>query len=112
MAQMSSVTAELKAVLSCPEAYAEPTSRLDSIETHISVVFLADKHAYKLKKPARYDFLDFSTLALREAACRDELRLNRRLAADVYLDVVPVVRRADGRIAVGGQGETADWLVK
>ncbi|HZL91212.1 MAG TPA: AAA family ATPase [Pirellulaceae bacterium] len=103
---------ELKAALARPEAYVEPTTRVETIETHISVVFLTDQFAYKLKKPVRYDFLDFSTLAKREAVCRDELRLNRRLAADVYLDVVPVVRRADAAIAVGGSGETIDWLVK
>jgi aminoglycoside phosphotransferase family enzyme/predicted kinase len=103
---------ELKAALARQEAYPERTNRVEIIETHISVVFLTDYFAYKLKKPVRFDFLDFSTPALREAACRDELRLNRRLAADVYLDVVPVVRRADGRIAVGGEGETVDWLVK
>jgi aminoglycoside phosphotransferase family enzyme len=103
---------DLKALLAHPEAYPEPTSRVESIETHISVVFLTDQHAYKLKKPVCYDFLDFSTLEKREAACREELRLNRRLAHDVYLDVVPVVRRSDGRIAVGGTGETVDWVVK
>ena len=95
-----------------PDAYPAPTSRVDPIETHISIVFLTDQFAYKLKKPVRYDFLDFSTLEKREAACHEELRLNRRLAKDVYLDIVPVVRRADGKFAVGGDGETVDWLVK
>ncbi len=104
--------AELTAALSRPDAYPEPTTRVETIQTHISVVFLTDRFAYKLKKPVRFDFLDFSTLALREAACREELRLNRRLAADVYLDVVPVTRDADGRIAVASSGQTVDWLVK
>jgi uncharacterized protein len=103
---------ELKAALARPEAYPEPTTRVEVIETHISVVFLTNGFAYKLKKPVRYDFLDFSTLEKRAAACREELRLNRRLAHDVYLDVVPVVRRADGRVAIGGTGETVNWLVK
>ncbi|MGP0083961.1 MAG: hypothetical protein ACLP0B_10080, partial [Steroidobacteraceae bacterium] len=60
----------------------------------MSQVFLAGDRVYKLKKPVRFPYLDFSTLARREAACRAELRLNRRLAPDVYRDVVPLVRSA------------------
>ena len=56
----------------------------------MSEVFLADERVYKLKKPVHFPYLDFSTLARREAACRAELRLNRRLAPDVYRDVVPL----------------------
>ena len=105
-------SSESMAALSRIDVYPEPTSRVEIIQTHISVVLLTDRFAYKLKKPVRYDFLDFSTIGLREAACREELRLNRRLAADVYLDVVPVTRRADGQIVVEGSGEIVDWLVK
>jgi aminoglycoside phosphotransferase family enzyme len=79
-------------------------------ETHMSWVFLAGDKAYKLKKPVRFPYLDFSTLHLREAACRAELRLNRRLAPDVYLDVVPLVRGPRG-LSIDGEGETVDWLV-
>ena len=68
-------------------------------------------HVYKLKKPVRFPYLDFSTLARREAACRAELRLNRRLAPDVYLGVVPLTR-SDGGLALGGEGAPVDWLVK
>src|SRR5512145_1347119 len=53
-----------------------------------SWVFLTDTKAWKLKKPVRYDFLDFSTLEARRRDCEEELRLNRRLAADVYYDAV------------------------
>jgi aminoglycoside phosphotransferase family enzyme len=76
----------------------------------MSWIFLAGRRAYKLKKPVRFDYLDFSTLALREAACRSELSLNRRLAPDVYLDVVPLTRGPRG-LAIGGPGEVVDWLV-
>lgn len=103
---------ELKAALARPSAYPEPTSRVEIVETHISIVYLTDHFAYKFKKPVRYDFLDFSTLALREKYCREELRLNQRLASDVYLEVTPVVRRPDGALAAGGEGEVVDWLVK
>jgi len=80
-------------------------------ETHMSWVFLAGPHVYKLKKPVRFPYLDFSTLVRREAACRAEIRLNRRLAPDVYLGVEPLTR-VDGRFAIGGDGEPVDWLVK
>jgi aminoglycoside phosphotransferase family enzyme len=60
------------------------------IETHISWVILTSQFAYKIKKPVRFSFLDFSTPERRKTACEEELRLNRRLS-DIYLDVVPVV---------------------
>lgn len=80
-------------------------------ETHISWVFLAGELVFKLKKPVKFDFLDFSALELREQACRDELRLNRRLAAEIYLDVVPITEHGD-RFQIGGSGEVVDWLVR
>jgi uncharacterized protein len=90
--------------------YRPPVSEVALRETHMSQVFLAGDRVYKLKKPVRFPYLDFSTLARREAACRAELRLNRRLAPDVYRDVVPLVRSAHG-LAIGGPGEVIDWLV-
>ncbi len=98
--------------LSCPDSYADRPARVDCIETHISWVFLTDRYAYKLKKPVSFDFLDFTTLALREAACREEVRLNRRLATDVYLDVLPVTKDGGGRLKLGGNGTPIDWVVK
>ena len=92
------------------DAYRPPVPEVALRETHMSQVFLAGDRVYKLKKPVRFPYLDFSTLARREAACRAELRLNRRLAADVYRDVVPLVRSAHG-LAIGGPGEVIDWLV-
>jgi aminoglycoside phosphotransferase family enzyme/predicted kinase len=65
------------------------------VQTHISTVFLADEVVYKLKKPVRFSFLDYSTLALRQHYCQEEVRLNRRLAPTVYLGVVPVWQQAD-----------------
>jgi len=76
----------------------------------MSWVFLTDEHAFKLKKPVQFPYLDFSTLSRREAACRAELELNRRLAPDVYQTVAPLVWRA-GDLAIGGSGEPVDWLV-
>lgn len=95
-----------------PSSYEDPTTQVHLVETHISWVFLTDHHVYKLKKPVRFDFLDFSTCELREAACREEFRLNRRLAPNVYLDVLPITRQRDNTLAIDGGGEVADWVVK
>lgn len=73
-----------------PRAYAHPVDRVRRIETHISYVLLAGDYAYKLKKPLDLGFVDFSTLERRRFCCEEELRLNRRLAPALYLDVVPV----------------------
>jgi aminoglycoside phosphotransferase family enzyme len=81
-------------------------------ETHISWVFLTDRFAYKLKKPVRYDFLDFSTPQARRAACEAELRLNQRLARDIYLEVLPIARNLHGRLRWGGSSAPVDWVVK
>ncbi|MEZ4332434.1 MAG: AAA family ATPase [Myxococcota bacterium] len=79
------------------------------VETHISWVILAGRLAYKIKKPIRLDFLDFSTLARRRQACEDELRLNRRTAPELYLRVVPLVGTPDApRIGLGAEGRVRD----
>ena len=62
------------------------------VQTHISAVFLAGEEVYKLKKPVRFSFVDYSTLALRQQYCHEEVRLNHRLAPTVYLGVVPLLR--------------------
>jgi len=101
---------EKVAFLSRTDVYATPVQDVVRRETHMSWVFLAGQEAYKLKKPVRFPYLDFSTLARRETACRAELELNRRLAPDVYKAVMPLVRTPNG-LAIGGPGETVDWLV-
>lgn len=92
------------------DAYRPPVLEVTRHETHMSEVFLAGDRVYKLKKLVRFPYLDFTTLSRREAACRAELRLNRRLAPDVYRDVVPLVNSANG-LAIGGSGDIVDWLV-
>jgi aminoglycoside phosphotransferase family enzyme/predicted kinase len=82
---------ELIDMLARPDAYGARPDRVEVRQTHISVVFLAGAFAYKIKKPVSLGFVDFSTLALRRRACDEEVRLNRRLAPDVYLGVVAVV---------------------
>jgi aminoglycoside phosphotransferase family enzyme len=87
------------------------TGPIETIETHLSWVFLTQSHAYKLKKPTRTEHFDYTSLEARRAACTAELELNRRLAASVYLGVVPVRRDDLGR-HVDGNGEVVDWLLK
>ena len=94
------------------ESYAERPERVEAIETHMSWVFLTGTYAYKLKKPVRHDFLDFSTPELRRADCEEEVRLNRRLAPDVYLGVTTLTAAKDGSFALAGPGPAVDWLVK
>src|SRR6185503_18819161 len=69
-------------------------------------------YAYKLKKPVKYDFLDYSTIADREQACREEVRLNRRLAPEAYLGVLPVIQAPGGLYQLAGTGQIADWVVE
>jgi aminoglycoside phosphotransferase family enzyme len=76
----------------------------------MSYVFLTDQRVYKLKKPVRFPYLNFREPARREWACREELRLNRRLAPDVYLGVQPLVLSKQG-LSIGGDGQVVDWLV-
>lgn len=97
--------------LADPAAYPHPAKDVAVFQTHISVVFLAGPLAYKLKKPVRLGFLDFSTPQLRRHFCEEEVRLNRRLAPHVYLGVVPVTEQ-DGRLRVEGSGEPVEWAVK
>jgi len=93
-----------------PRCYPGAVDQVTPVETHMSWVFLAGNRAYKLKKPLCRPYLDFSTLKKREAACRAEVVLNRRLAPDIYLDVVPLCRSRQG-FKLAGKGEIVDWLV-
>src|SRR5512134_3071783 len=84
--------------LGSPSTYGPEATQVQLRETHMSWVFLTPYLVFKLKKPVRYPFLDFSTLDARERFCREELRLNRRLAPDVYLGVARLVQLADGSL--------------
>lgn len=101
--------AQKVAFLSRPATYPSAPA-VTPRETHMSWVFLAGDTVYKLKKPVRFSYLDFSTLERRRAACQAELRLNRRLAPDVYLDVVPLTLSTGG-LSIASDGLTVDWLV-
>ncbi|MCW5924104.1 MAG: phosphotransferase [Saprospiraceae bacterium] len=77
-----------------------PSAPVDLVETHISWVILTPTFAFKIKKPVRFPFLDFSTLEKRAHYCLEELRLNRRLAPDMYLDVLPIIFSKNGIPAI------------
>lgn len=81
------------------------------IQTHISLIFLTDTHAYKLKRAVTLPFLDFGTLDQRLAACQAEFNVNQRLAGPLYEGVAPLISLGDGRFQIGGNGEPVDWLV-
>lgn len=103
--------AEKVAFLSSARAWPGARGPVSWRETHMSVVFFVDGTVHKLKKPVRFPYLDFSTLAKREAAARAEFALNQALAPGIYEAVAPLTRAAGG-LSVGGAGETVDWLVR
>jgi aminoglycoside phosphotransferase family enzyme/predicted kinase len=101
-----------------PEAYQDHPRSVELRQTHVSYVFLAGAYVYKIKKPVRFAFLDASTLARRHQLCLDEVRLNRRLAPDVYLGIVPILRRG-GELVLGAEsdgaaeaGAAVEWAVR
>jgi aminoglycoside phosphotransferase family enzyme/predicted kinase len=82
------------------------------IDTHAASVFLVGNRAWKLKRPVRYNYLDFSTADRRRDVLEAELRLNRRTAPTLYLAVHPVTRDARDQLAIGGDGKVVDWLLE
>ncbi len=97
--------------LSDPAFYPEPTASVEVIQTHISYIFLTDTHAYKVKKPVDFGFLDYTTLAKRRECCEREVTLNGRLCADTYLAVVPLYE-GGGEPSLSGPGEVVEYAVK
>jgi aminoglycoside phosphotransferase family enzyme len=95
-----------------PTSLPDRTERISLIQTHISIVFLTDEFAYKIKKPVNFGFLDFSTLKKRHFYCNQEIILNRRLSRDIYLGVLPIIY--DGkRYRMGtGEGRVVEYAVK
>src|SRR6478609_1411332 len=109
MADSAAVQAEVFSFLADPETYG--AGKVTRIDTHAAAVFLAGDHAYKIKRAVKFPFLDFSTLSLRKAALEAEIEANRPFAPEIYLGLVPVVRRS-GKLALDGDGEAVDWVLK
>jgi aminoglycoside phosphotransferase family enzyme/gluconate kinase len=93
------------------ELYPHPVDNIQLIETHISWVILTGPYAYKIKKPVDFGFLDFSTLEKRKLFCNEEIRLNRRLAADIYLEVIHITGTA-AQPVFNGEDEVIEYAVK
>ena len=94
-----------------PAVYGHPVSDIQLIETHISWLILTGDYVYKIKKPVNLGFLDFSTLEKRRFCCNEELRLNSRLAAEIYLDVVAITG-TPGKPVLQGSGEAIEYAVR
>jgi uncharacterized protein len=94
-----------------PSSYGAAVERVEVVETHVSIVFLAGDRAYKLKRAVRYPYLDFSTVERRRLACEAELALNRRTAPDLYLEVRALNRSAQGELTFADAGPAVDWIV-
>ncbi|MHC4769205.1 MAG: bifunctional aminoglycoside phosphotransferase/ATP-binding protein [Planctomycetota bacterium] len=103
-------TAQLISALSRPEAYRFAVDSVEVRRTHISVLFLAGDRVYKVKKPVDLGYLDYTTLQKRRFFCAEEVRLNRRLARDVYLGMVAIVRRPDGTVRFAAPGTSEEAL--
>jgi aminoglycoside phosphotransferase family enzyme/predicted kinase len=93
------------------DAYPEQTNSVELLQTHVSWIFLTDSHAYKVKKPVNFGFLNFSTIDRRRFYCNEEVRLNRRLCPDIYERVVEL-REISGGAAFHGDGQVIDYAVK
>lgn len=102
---------QLMRLLRDPAAYPQPVESVDLVQTHISCVFLTGEYAYKVKKPVDFGFLDYHTLPRRHLWCEQEVRLNRRLCPDIYLEALPITLDA-GRLRVGGSGKPVEWTVR
>jgi uncharacterized protein len=101
----------LQTAMAKPSFYGPDVTKVQIIQTHISTVALTGNYAYKVKKPVNFGFLDFSTLDKRKHYCEEELRLNRRLCPDIYLDIIPITKTND-TYHLNGDGTIIDYAVK
>lgn len=101
----------LIAALQNPALYPHPVEVFELIETHISWVILTGDYAYKIKKPVNFGFLDFTTLDARQHFCQEELRLNQRLASELYLEVVAITG-SESAPSLAGDGPAIEYAVK
>lgn len=104
--------ATLVAALLRPACYPHPATRVEHLQTHISHVLLAGDYAYKIKKPLNLGFLDFTSLDQRKYYCEEELRLNGRLAPNLYLDCVPIGGTPDQPVLGAATGPAIEYAVR
>ena len=109
--EMNIKSSLLLEALQKPDAYPHKPRNVEFTQTQMSLVFLTGDFAFKIKKPVNLGYLDYTTLEKRHFFCEQEVKLNRRLSPEIYLEVVPVVQKGD-RITVGGEGNIIDYAVK
>ena len=102
---------DLPVAMGRPDFYPHRPAKVDVVQTHISFIFIAGEEVYKVKKAVDFGFLDFTTLEKRKFYCEEELRLNRRLAPEAYLGVVPITRDPTGSLQLGGAGQAVEYAV-
>ncbi|MFH1928067.1 MAG: AAA family ATPase [Chloroflexota bacterium] len=103
---------KLLAAMGRPEFYPHRPGAVEIVQTHISFIFIAGEEVYKAKKAVDFGFLDFTTLEKRKFYCEEELRLNRRLAPETYLGVVPIAEDDSGALHLGPEGRIVDYAVR
>ncbi|MCE5280927.1 MAG: hypothetical protein LLG93_02400, partial [Deltaproteobacteria bacterium] len=103
---------DLAATMSRPAFYPHRPEKVDVVQTHISFIFIAGQEVYKVKKAVDFGFLDFTTLEKRKFFCEEEFRLNRRLAPEAYLGVVPITGDATGALHLGGDGRIVEYALR
>jgi hypothetical protein len=101
---------KLVEAMSRPDFYPHRPEKVELVQTHISFVFIAGDLVYKVKKAVDFGFLDFTTLAKRKFFCEEELRLNRRLAPETYLEVAAIGEDAGSALRLGG-GRPVEYAV-
>jgi aminoglycoside phosphotransferase family enzyme/gluconate kinase len=102
----------LIAHLTNPDCYSNPAAAVEHLETHISHILLVGDYAYKIKKPLNLGFLDFTSLPQRKFYCAEEVRLNRRLAADLYLGYIPICGTEENPLLNGNPRDAIEYAVK
>ena len=109
---MDRIQDEVFAFLRSPSAWGEQSPRVETIETHGALVFMAGDQVMKVRRAVRLPYLDFSTLAARRRFAERELALNAPHAPGLYRDVIAITREIDGSLAVGGNGTPVEWVVR
>jgi hypothetical protein len=110
--QLHNDFADVVSFLKQPAAFDESTINVDVMQTHGSLVFLGKNHVFKIKRPVKFSYMDFSTLAKRKANCEREYELNKAIAPELYLGVFAITRESDGRLMIDGAGAPIEWAVK
>ncbi|MEA3240632.1 MAG: AAA family ATPase, partial [Pseudomonadota bacterium] len=111
MSNRQAVLPPMIADLLLPDRHSPVPENIELIQTHISWVIIADQLVYKMKKPVDFGFIDYSSLEKRHHFCQEEVRLNRRLSQDIYLGVVPIMKRDDG-FFFAGSGQLVEYAVE